>query len=66
MYDKNIVLIGFMGTGKTSVGKKLAAHLNREFIDIDEVIEKEFGMPPTEIFKTYGEKTFRKKRKRSD
>lgn len=63
MHDKNIVLIGFMGTGKTSVGKKLAARLNREFVDIDEVIEKEFGMPPTEFFKTYGEKTFRQKEK---
>ena len=38
---KNLVLIGFMGTGKTETGKLLAASLNRRFIDTDKLIEKE-------------------------
>ena len=42
--DKNIVLIGFMGSGKTSVGKRLFLVLKREFIDTDDFIEKREGM----------------------
>ena len=42
--DKNIVLIGFMGSGKTSVGKRLSLVLKREFIDTDDFIEKREGM----------------------
>ncbi|OIK11809.1 shikimate kinase [Bacillus sp. MUM 13] len=60
---KNIVLIGFMGAGKTTAGKKLAEMLHRHFIDIDEEIEKEFQMPASEIFCKFGEKTFREKEK---
>ena len=41
--DKNIVLIGFMGSGKTSVGKRLSLVLKREFIDTDDFIEKREG-----------------------
>ena len=59
--EKNIVLIGFMGVGKTTIGKRVAKKLNRSFIDADEEIEKAFGMPPSEVFKKYGEKTFRDK-----
>ena len=59
--DKNIVLIGFMGVGKTTIGKLVAKELSRSFIDADEEIEKVFGMPPSEVFKKYGEKTFRDK-----
>lgn len=61
--EKSIVLVGFMGVGKTTIGKIVAKKLYRDFIDIDEEIEKEFGMPPTEIFATYGEKVFREKEK---
>ncbi|ALS77027.1 shikimate kinase [Planococcus rifietoensis] len=50
-----------MGAGKTTVGKLLARRLYRDFIDIDEEIEKAFGLPIPEIFKTYGEKAFRDK-----
>ncbi|MCU9593396.1 shikimate kinase [Caldibacillus thermolactis] len=57
--EKSIVLTGFMGVGKTSVGKAVAKKLYRDFIDIDEEIEKKFQMPTTKIFKTYGEETFR-------
>lgn len=61
--ERSIVFIGFMGVGKTSIGKLVAKKLYRDFIDADEEIEKEFGMPPTEIFKNFGEKVFREKEK---
>lgn len=58
---KNIVLIGFMGTGKSSVGKLLAYRLGKSFIDIDRKIEKEFGITIPEIFAQFGEESFREK-----
>ncbi len=61
--EKSIVFIGFMGVGKTTIGQLVAKKLYRDFIDIDEVIEKEYGMPVTEIFKKIGEKAFREKEK---
>lgn len=57
---KNIYLVGFMGTGKTTVGKLLAARLKRQFIEMDETIEKEEACPITEIFTSRGEPYFRK------
>lgn len=60
---QSIVFIGFMGVGKTTIGKKVARKLYRDFIDIDQEIEKEFNMPTTEIFKKFGEKAFREKEK---
>ncbi|MEN6460618.1 MAG: shikimate kinase [Syntrophomonas sp.] len=56
---KNIVLLGFMGTGKSSVGFYLAKKLKRKFIDMDREIEKIAGMSIAEMFKIYGEKRFR-------
>ena len=56
----NIALIGFMGVGKTSVGKLLSEKLNRKFIDLDQLIEKKTKMPIIEIFKKFGESYFRK------
>ncbi|ACI21496.1 MULTISPECIES: shikimate kinase [Thermodesulfovibrio] len=56
---KNIVLIGFMGTGKTSVGKLVAKKLGFDFVDVDEVIEKATGMEISEIFSKFGESRFR-------
>jgi shikimate kinase len=56
---KNIYLVGFMGTGKTVVGKILAAKLKRQFIEMDETIEKEEACPITEIFAVKGEPYFR-------
>ena len=56
---KNIVLVGFMGTGKTTVGQILANRLNRQFIDVDSKIESNCGMPVSEIFKVQGESFFR-------
>lgn len=55
----NIVLIGFMGTGKSSVGKRLAAELGFEFIDTDREIEKVTGLSIVQIFDQYGEVRFR-------
>ena len=50
-----------MGVGKTTIGRQVAKKLYRDFVDIDEEIEKEFGMPTTEIFEKFGEKTFRER-----
>lgn len=56
---KNIVLTGFMGTGKTTVGKLIAKTLNRSFFDTDAMIEKQLESSISEIFKKAGEKAFR-------
>ncbi len=54
-----IALIGFMGTGKTAVGRVLAKKLGKEFIELDAVIEKKAGKPIPEIFRQDGEIYFR-------
>lgn len=59
MTARNIVLMGFMGTGKTSVGKRLAATLGLRFVDMDHVIEERAGKPITRIFAEEGEPHFR-------
>lgn len=56
---RNIVLMGFMGTGKTSVGKRLASALGMEFVDMDHVIEARAGKPISRIFAEDGEPRFR-------
>ncbi|MEM5591719.1 shikimate kinase [Niallia circulans] len=56
-------LIGFMGVGKTTIGKELAKKLQREFVDVDHQIEEEYNMTIPEIFSHYGEAFFRKKEK---
>ena len=58
VYD-NIVLIGFMGSGKTSVGKILARYLHKDFVDVDTVIEKEQNSSVSDIFENKGEEHFR-------
>ncbi len=55
----NIIITGFMGTGKTTVGKIISNKLNFIFLDIDELIEKTTGMKISEIFKKFGEPRFR-------
>jgi shikimate kinase len=57
--EKNIILIGFMGVGKTTIGHVLAKKLYRDFIDVDQEIERQHNMPVSQIFKTMGEKQFR-------
>ncbi len=56
---KNLVLLGMMGVGKTTVGKIVAKKQGLEFIDTDINIEKKFSMKIVEIFKKKGEKFFR-------
>ncbi|KNZ70694.1 shikimate kinase [Thermincola ferriacetica] len=55
----NIVLIGFMGTGKSTIGRKLAAKLGMEFYDTDQDIEEVTGMTIPQLFKKHGEIRFR-------
>ena len=55
----NLVLCGFMGCGKTTVGRLLAARTGRRFVDTDALIEEEAGMAVEDIFKRFGEEDFR-------
>ena len=54
-----LVLVGMMGAGKTTVGRRLAGRLGRHFVDSDEEIEKAAGMSIEDIFATRGETDFR-------
>ncbi|GAB6156849.1 shikimate kinase [Desulfotomaculum varum] len=56
---KNIVLIGFMGTGKSTVGRALAKRLGYRFIDTDYAIEQITGLTVEQIFRKHGVKRFR-------
>lgn len=57
--ERPIVLVGMMGAGKTTVGKRLAARLGRTFVDSDDEIEKAAGMSINDIFASHGEADFR-------
>lgn len=57
---KNIMIVGFMGTGKTVVAKKLAEKLGREFLELDAIIVEREGMSIKDIFEKKGESYFRK------
>jgi shikimate kinase len=54
-----VVLVGMMGAGKTTVGRRLAAKLGRHFVDSDQEVEKAAGMSIEDIFKLHGESDFR-------
>lgn len=56
----NIVLVGFMGTGKSKIGKLLAKKLEMKYLDTDEIIEEREGKSISQIFKEEGEEYFRK------
>ena len=56
---RNLILCGFMGCGKTTVGRRLARLTGRRFVDMDAVIEEEAGVK--EIFDRYGEADFRRR-----
>ncbi len=56
---RSIVLVGMMGAGKSSIGRRLASRLNLSFVDADTEIEKAAGMTIAEIFSTHGEPYFR-------
>ena len=60
MIEQHIFLIGFMGSGKSTVGKLLAERLNLPFIDSDKEIERNTGKTINEIFSEEGEEAFRK------
>ncbi len=58
--QSSIVLVGMMGVGKTSVGRRLAPRLGLDFRDADEEIERAAGMSVAELFERFGEESFRK------
>jgi shikimate kinase len=58
--QRPLVLIGFMATGKSTVGRLCAQRLRRPFLDLDKVIEETAGMTVAEIFKRQGEPGFRR------
>lgn len=53
------ILVGMMGAGKTSVGRRLAELANREFLDTDRLLQTRLGRPIPQIFSLYGEAAFR-------
>src|ERR1700750_2431868 len=55
-----VFLIGFMGCGKTTLGRKLASRMGYPFIDLDHVLEAKAGMTIAEYFNAFGEDAFRK------
>ncbi|MCI8497557.1 MAG: shikimate kinase [Clostridiales bacterium] len=59
MMQHSLVLCGFMGCGKTTVGKALAAKWRVPFVDMDDYIEAQAGMKVSEIFERFGEEHFR-------
>ena len=61
MKDVKIVLLGYMGSGKSTIGRIVSNHLNIKFLDLDSYIEHEENMSVSSIFKKKGELYFRKK-----
>ena len=62
---RNIIFIGFMGTGKSLVARRLAKRLGRRFINTDSCIEHEANMPIAQIFATEGEAAFRQRERQA-
>ncbi len=56
---ENIILIGFMGSGKSSIGKRVSKRLGFQFIDTDQIVIDRAGMPIADIFERLGEDKFR-------
>lgn len=54
-----LYLIGYMGSGKTTIGKAISGKLHWDFFDMDELIEQRYGMEVSEIFRLFGENEFR-------
>lgn len=63
--QESIVLVGFMGVGKTTIGRRLADRLGVPFLDADLEIEEAFGLSVTEIFAQHGERKFRNAERRT-
>ena len=60
MKKTNLILVGFMGTGKSTAGRLLARRLSFSFVDMDQVIEEREGRPISAIFSQAGEPSFRR------
>lgn len=58
---RNIILCGFMGCGKSTVGRLLAERIHRPFVDMDTFLEQQSGLSVPEIFRQFGEAEFRKR-----
>ena len=58
---ENLILVGFMGSGKSTVGRRLARALQWRFVDLDEVIARDAGKPIPKIFEEEGETGFRER-----
>jgi shikimate kinase len=59
LLDRPVVLVGLMGVGKSTVGRRLAKRLGLSFVDSDAAIEDASGFPAAEVFERYGERDFR-------
>lgn len=59
LHEENIFLIGFMGTGKSTIACELQKKLERELVDMDQMIVEKQGMPIAKIFEEHGEDYFR-------
>jgi shikimate kinase len=57
--DRPVVLVGLMGVGKSTVGRRLARRLGLPFVDSDSAIEDAVGLPAGELFERYGERDYR-------
>ncbi len=57
--DRPVVLVGLMGVGKSTVGRRLARRLGLSFVDSDAAIEDAAGIPAAEVFERFGERDFR-------
>lgn len=62
---RHVVLVGLMGTGKTSVGQRVAHCLGRDFLDSDAQVEARTGRTVREIFESDGERVFREQESRA-
>ncbi|MBI3928910.1 MAG: shikimate kinase [Armatimonadetes bacterium] len=60
---RNIYLVGFMGTGKTTIGRELARVMGRKFVDVDLELERRLGMTVNQVFELHGEPYFRNREK---
>jgi shikimate dehydrogenase len=60
IYGENIILVGYMGSGKTTIGQKLAEKRHMKFLDTDQYIEEQEGIQVSDIFQRVGEAGFRK------
>ncbi|MCO5107823.1 MAG: shikimate kinase [Burkholderiaceae bacterium] len=59
--SRPIVLVGMMGSGKSTVGRRLASRLQRRFVDADKVLEERCGVPISTVFELEGEEGFRRR-----